>query len=77
MDPDLGKRFKSFQVKIIKHTAKEQCDCLSCATVDNTDETCSESDVLKYCNFASLKLVNKIYKNDIQEFISKTTVKNE
>lgn len=70
MDPDSGKRWESFQVKIIKDTAKEQCDCLSCATVDNTDETCSESDVLKYCNFASLKMVNKVYKKAIIEFIS-------
>ena len=66
----MEQRWKSFQVKIIKHTAKAECNNLCCATFNNTDHTCTESDVLQYCNFASLKLVNRIYQNAIQEFIS-------
>ena len=66
----MEQRWKSFQVKIIKHIAKAECNNLCCATFNNTDHTCTESDVLQYCNFASLKLVNRIYQNAIQEFIS-------
>lgn len=69
MDPDLEQRWKSFQKKAMEDTAQVECKNLCCVTFNNTDDTCTESDVHKYCNFASLKLVFKIHKAAIQEFI--------
>ena len=66
----LRKRFGEFDLKAINVVAQHNFEKLY--VYPNETDTCTESYVQGYCNFASLKMVFKIYKDAIQEFVLKS-----